>query len=383
MNESIYFTLFSDIDYSSNTYHTDVNTAHASFASNNRLSSVSTDCYDFSVEEQYSKVKSILALQGDKNVTGLLPPGVVAMDDCVVIFEAPPRMVNVEFYSVPRDYIQSDQKLHSAYIPVPWQAYVIIHDKDYNLIDTYMYYTKYPISQYGYNQPTFLPVLPNFYSNGLLCRPFYSSANDVNMYSKDVSGVIAAAYDAVWNSGWNMDLVDTIFDFYSDLRKLNFYGRKDMVDYFSSHQVDFMSRITSSPGVTFSSRETAFFNYVNLIKDLNQYDALHLIYPIVSFAHTRSAYVEQLKERFTEEYYSDSDEEYFDEDDLSSYVDDNILEIFSNPSTFSQILSYILESRYDDFYIIDPIQKDYYKHIYRNIALSQTVPQYSSTEEPF
>jgi hypothetical protein len=54
-----------------------------------------------------------------------------------------------------------------------------------------------------------LPPLPNFFTNALLCSPSMDNMDDVDRYSKDASGIMACAYDWVWNSGTNHDLTES------------------------------------------------------------------------------------------------------------------------------------------------------------------------------
>ena len=56
-----------------------------------------------------------------------------------------------------------------------------------------------------------MPPIPNFFTNGLLCRPMFDKMNDVDGYSKDLSGVIASAYDWIWNTGFNHDLTENFY----------------------------------------------------------------------------------------------------------------------------------------------------------------------------
>ena len=39
----------------------------------------------------------------------------------------------------------------------------------------------------------------------------YESMEDIDGYSKDLSGVIASAYDWIWNSGFNHDLTENFY----------------------------------------------------------------------------------------------------------------------------------------------------------------------------
>jgi hypothetical protein len=382
MSATIYYTVSNDSTHYSG--HSSKPSYYFALSTNTEIVEQNTPVFSSLSDEDINSLYKILSIKSSKN-TGLLPPGVVAIDDSVIIFEAPPRMVRVEYYETVRDHINSDSQIKSGYIPVPWQTYIIIHDKNFNLIDTYMYYNKHPVSQSGYQEPVFLPVLPNFYSSGLLCRPFYASAEDVNMYSKDVSGVIAAAYDAVWNSGWNMDLVDSIIDFNTDIRRQYLYGRKQMLEYFENHPVNFKERFSNYVSMgSFHNREIMFAMFVKLMEGLNEADVLNISYPIISQAQHRGSALDQLRDEIRESYYCDEDEEYSDED-IDSYVEDNLINFWSQPTSFAQILNYVLASRYADLNIIDPVNNDYFKHIFKQVLNAPPVVQQVSysDEEPF
>jgi hypothetical protein len=384
MSNNIYFTVFSDKQHS-HSGQTNVNT-FASFAVNDQLNNHSTDPYDFSQPDHIQVLDNILGVQHQKS-TGLLPPGVVSIDDCIIVFESPPKMVHVDYYELVRDDISDNSELNSAYIPVPWQTYVIIHDKNYNLIDTYMYYNLKPISQYGFEEPVFLPVLPNFYSNGLLCRPFYASADDVNMYAKNISGVISAAYDSVWNSGWNADLVDTLIDFNQDIKNNSLYGYSEMINYFSKNNFQFIdSLLKYNKNNLFLNRDSLFSKYVNLIQGLSLVDSLNLVYPIVSKHQFRNHYLEQLRDEFRHSYeYENDDDESEDDDQFQISLKEHMTQYYSKPSSFDEILSYILFSRSSDLNIIDPVNNNYFNYIYKRIINSHPVNlTYSASEnEPF
>jgi hypothetical protein len=251
-----------------------------------------------------------------------------------------------------------------------------------------MYYNKKPISQNGFEEPVFLPVLPNFYSNGLLCRPFYASADDINMYSKDISGVIAAAYDSVWNSGWNTDLVDTIIDFNQDVRKKYAYGYNEMISYFTNHNSNLIEGLANyHHWNSITGRDSMFSKYVKLIEKLDVVDSLNLVYPMVSKSQIRAHYLEQLKDEAREsfEYDCECEEEDINDDDLNSYIEDRLSEFFSKPSSFDDILRYILQYRSPDLNIIDPVNNNYFNYIYSKIVNSHPVQlTYSvDSEEPF
>ena len=387
MSATIYYTVSNDSTH--NASYGSKPSYYFALSTNTDIVAQNTPVFSSLSDEDMSSLYKLLSIKSS-NDTGLLPPGVVAIDDSVIIFEAPPRMVRVEYYETVRDHITSDSQIKSGYIAVPWQTYIIIHDKNFNLIDTYMYYSKNPVSQSGYQEPVFLPVLPNFYSNGLLCRPFYASAEDVNMYSKDVAGVIAAAFDAVWNSGWNMDLVDSIIDFNTDIKRQYLYGRKQMLEYFENHPVNFKDKlanylsVSSFNGVS-NAREILFALFVKLMEGLNEADVLNISYPIISQGQHRGSALDLFRDQIRESYYCGNEDEEYSDDDIDAYVEDNLINFWSEPTSFAQILNYVLLSRHQDLNIIDPVNSDYFKHLFKQVLNAPPViPQsFYSDEESF
>lgn len=140
--------------------------------------------------------------------TGLLPPGVRFISNNFVVYERPP-CVKTLFY-IPQQVSHIDGRVEPIVynIPIPWQLYVATFSNEYYCSDVYMYFMNTPLSSLDHN--VYMPTLPNFYTNGLLCRPMFSSFEDVDRYSKNISGVVASSYDWVWNNGTNNDLTEPL-----------------------------------------------------------------------------------------------------------------------------------------------------------------------------
>lgn len=139
--------------------------------------------------------------------SGILPPGVRMLGQNYVVFERPPTYQNV-FYNVNRvEDQQTDEDSENIIlyrIPMPWQVYIATFTKDYYINDVYMFFSN--TSLFTKDQEVYLPPLPNFYTNGLLCRPVFAHMEDIERYPKNLSGIIAGAYDWIWNNGTNNDL---------------------------------------------------------------------------------------------------------------------------------------------------------------------------------
>lgn len=136
--------------------------------------------------------------------SGVLPPGVRIIGENYVVFERPPSYQNVFYNTEKVSSDMSDSNTHLFRIPVPWQVYIATFDSNYYLTAVSMFFS--PTSLMSKDQPLYLAPLPNFYTNGSLCRPMFSSMEDIERYPKDLSGVIASAYDWIWNNGTNNDL---------------------------------------------------------------------------------------------------------------------------------------------------------------------------------
>lgn len=140
--------------------------------------------------------------------SGILPPGVRIVGEDYVVFERPPTYQNI-FYNINRveeqdnDEDQEDN-IRVFRIPLPWQIYIATFNKDFYLNDVYMFFSE--TSLHSKSQNIYLPPIPNFYTNGLLCRPVFDRMEEIERYPKNLSGIISCAYDWIWNNGTNNDL---------------------------------------------------------------------------------------------------------------------------------------------------------------------------------
>lgn len=137
-------------------------------------------------------------------------PGIRYISDNFVIFELPPGMRHISYQEQYRDYADG-KNYKEFYIPVPWQIYVAQFSPEKRLVSVQMYFSKTPL--YSMDQVVYCPPMFNFYSNGMLCRPFFESMEDYEKYPKTISGVVASAFDWIWNSGFNLDIVETLYEF--------------------------------------------------------------------------------------------------------------------------------------------------------------------------
>lgn len=147
-----------------------------------------------------------------KQDSGIIPPGLLFVDKNILVYEKPPTYQNVfviEKLVNDIDYESDKPKLFR--LPIPWQLY-IVHFSDFTTTNVRMHFMDGPLS--SIDQQMYLAPLTNFYSSGDLCRPFFSDMDDIERYSKDLSGVMASSYDWVWNSGTNLDLTQAIVAMY-------------------------------------------------------------------------------------------------------------------------------------------------------------------------
>lgn len=157
----------------------------------------------------YTSIFSNTSSKEDENYD-LLIPGLRYIGKNYLIFEMPPTQKVVNYKEAYRE--DSSVTNHEFYIPVPWQVYIAIFDPDtMRLLSVQMYFSNTPLT--SFEQQLYLSPMLNFYSSGMLCRPFFETIEDIEKYPKNITGVFASAYDWVWNSGYNFDIVEPIAEF--------------------------------------------------------------------------------------------------------------------------------------------------------------------------
>lgn len=150
--------------------------------------------------------------------SGILPPAVKAIGKNYVVYERPPRYQNVFFIPGTVDEINEGEEEGESFIPdvysipLPWQLYVATFDDNFYCSEVYMYFMQGALT--SSDQSLHLVTLPNFFANGLLCRPMLDNMEDIDRYSKDIKGVIESSYDWVWNNGTNNDLTESLLHLY-------------------------------------------------------------------------------------------------------------------------------------------------------------------------
>lgn len=148
--------------------------------------------------------------QSDSNDKTLIFPGIRHIAENFIVFEMPPTHRHVSYQEAYRDN-STGTNYREFYIPIPWQIYIATFTDDMRLASVQMYFSKTPL--YSFDQPLYVPPIFNFYSDGTLCRPFFEKMEDIEKYSKDYSGIMASAFDWIWNSGFNWDITENISEY--------------------------------------------------------------------------------------------------------------------------------------------------------------------------
>ena len=291
----------------------------------------------------------------------MIPPGLVSLGKNILIFENPPTNKLLSHHSTERDSIEDDSEPDTYYLPIPWQIYVCLFNDEYSLLDTYMFYSRDAISKMGFGEPVYAPVLPNFFGNGQLCRPFYPNMDDVDKYSKDISGVIASAYDSIWNSGWNLDLYETLNEYFllfnssrlinadtglTDHAKKNLNPiLRDSLDLFESQQL--LSVYIQLHNDTINFRSTRHRNllhsYCNIVKNLTLDQVCISPFPSPSFAkYSDSDSID--RDQLHDEYLESCDEDEYSDEGWEQYFQEYKNSIRFTHKSFEQVLSNILQA---------------------------------------
>jgi hypothetical protein len=155
-------------------------------------------------------MSSLFATHSDQS--DIVFPGLRYNNNGVAVFERPPSMKVFSYIPEYRDSIGSHSSFEEYYLPIPWQVYVAKYNpNDMRLIDVRMFFSESSLT--SIDQHLYAPPILNFYANGELCRPFFSSIEDIEKYPQNISGIMASAYDWIWNSGYNYDITHNLSEF--------------------------------------------------------------------------------------------------------------------------------------------------------------------------
>lgn len=169
---------------------------------------------DITVKDYVDLVDAIFSsnLQHNLDNVDVIFPGIRYLSDTVLIFERPPTMKPYSYKPTYRESVDSSTGSEEYFIPIPWQVYICsFNPLTMKLVSVKMLFAKSSLS--SFEDLLYSPPLLNFYSNGMLCRPFFESMEDIDKYPLNYSGIMASAYDWVWNSGTNFDITENISQF--------------------------------------------------------------------------------------------------------------------------------------------------------------------------
>lgn len=134
-----------------------------------------------------------------------LPPAIryLSPDHTIVLWERPPGYVSFQFSPfMQRDSGDLDaQARYSERIFIPWQRYVLLLSKNNTIVNLFMFFARQELHSLSAD-PLLIPPILNFYQKGRLCPAVYAKIPE---YEHTIRGAIEAAYDSIWNSGFNYD----------------------------------------------------------------------------------------------------------------------------------------------------------------------------------
>lgn len=138
---------------------------------------------------------------------GFLPPAVrwISDNQRMVVFERPPSIQYVEVAMDTKYNINKFTKIENFNLPIPWTLYFVLFDENFIPVIVNVYCRNEPL--YDWEDQLFMLPMLNLYFNSKLCNPVFEKFED---FEKNLTEGIQQAYNMVWNSGWNLDLKDTI-----------------------------------------------------------------------------------------------------------------------------------------------------------------------------
>jgi hypothetical protein len=299
-------------------------------------------------------------------------PGLRYLDDSVIIFERPPFYQNIFITPSLVENINDESEVHSYRIPIPWQVYVIEYNSNsssYYACDVRMFFRNSSLT--SLNDPVYLPPLTNFYADASLCRPSYTSQEDVDRYSDNINGVIQEAYDWIWNSGTNLDLTVNPTHYMRTCVYNDDFHRNSVLKHSSTLSFSHTSS-TSSFFTSYESIQNLFNSWSRL--DLSEVCTLSWMYPFTEdfksyFSRNFELRMSSIHSRYFSNYDSSEccdDCQYYDEDgelvqNECSYED---CSCHSEPSmNYRNIVSNCINNNEYHLYDVPVTLKFYYDNI--------------------
>ena len=248
--------------------------------------------------------------------TGIMPPGVLNINNSIIVYERPPQFQNIQIIPQIVDEIKDETTdIHTYRLPIPWQLYICtysVYDGRYYPNSVRMFFMNSSLTGSDINtHRVYLPTLPNFYSSALLCNPMFASMEEIERYSNDVAGVIQASYNWVWDTGSNLDLTMPIVEAYYQLPIISESKVPtlfDTIDKRYARAVNGHSNYISFP-------------YVNtLLRTWEQYplhEISNLVWPNASSQQFLAIHARSLGDYWLSEYFADRQIDLSDSSDYS------------------------------------------------------------------
>lgn len=173
-------------------------------------------------------------LAKDQEVASLYPPAIRAIGYGALglprsfIFERPPHHRTISLHPVGA-YVasnRSDSELYHYDVFVPWTAYYVNLTSYGDISRIHVYVTDGPIS--SPSDKLYTAPLLNLFHHGELCKPGNHQHEGVKY---DIASLSQQAFNMVWNSGFNTDLIWGVTQNLPAMRKfLTDKGEPDLID---------------------------------------------------------------------------------------------------------------------------------------------------------
>lgn len=136
----------------------------------------------------------------------ILPAAVRYMDLSrgLVLFERPPCYMPVHFSNIPQGGLMAgDPSAFVFTLPLPWQRYVFFFAPNGLPTKVWLFFAQNQITSLDKDPMSFAP-LPNLYEDSSVCLPVF---DHVDVEEFDLLSAISNAYNVIWKSGFNMDII--------------------------------------------------------------------------------------------------------------------------------------------------------------------------------
>lgn len=285
--------------------------------------------------------------------TGLMPPGVLYVDSNLVIFERPPTYENVQIIpSLMNDIVYEKSTTHLYRLPIPWTVYFVsysIFNGIYYPNQVNMYFSSSSLQGADLDSTVlYLSPLVNFYNDSSLCNPMFESMEEHTRYENNISGIVSAAYNWVWNTGSNIDLTTNIAEYFFQIRT----RPSDFVD----------NPFSSLAPVIHATSFYIDFSYISLFyskwEDISLQDVSSVTWPNPSFVqkiHSEITLTGSSRILDYFHYYDMNPDDYiapleYAEEHGEHYIYDEhkylkyLRSTYSQPKSFNQLLNHFISS---------------------------------------